>query len=54
MNEFYPIFQKIKQAIEEAKEVMVISHQNPDGDALGSLLGIDYYLTQKRDPHKLF
>lgn len=54
MIEFYPLFQKIKEAINKANEVIVISHQNPDGDALGSLLGMGYYLTYDNTPHALF
>jgi len=54
MIEFYPLFQKIKEAINKANEVIVISHQNPDGDALGSLLGMGYYLTLDNTPHTLF
>lgn len=54
MIEFYPIFQKIKEAINKANEVIVVAHQNPDGDALGSLLGMSHYLTLNNTPHTLF
>jgi bifunctional oligoribonuclease and PAP phosphatase NrnA len=54
MVEFYPIFQRIKDEITKTKEVLVIAHQNPDGDALGSLLGIRYYLQQLNVNYKLF
>ena len=54
MNQFYPTFQKIKEEIEKANEVIVITHQNPDGDALGSLLGMGHFLKSTDTPHVLF
>jgi phosphoesterase RecJ-like protein len=54
MTEFYPLFQKIKEEISKTKEVLVITHQNPDGDALGSLLGIRYFLKHYGVDYQLF
>ncbi|MCH7492559.1 bifunctional oligoribonuclease/PAP phosphatase NrnA [Patescibacteria group bacterium] len=54
MMEFYPLFQKIKEEIEKAQKVVVIAHQNPDGDTLGALLGIAHYLKLNNTDHKLF
>jgi phosphoesterase RecJ-like protein len=54
MTEFYPFFQKIKDEIAKAKSVLVITHQNPDGDALGSLLGLRHYLVHHRIAYQLF
>lgn len=54
MTEFYPVFQKIKDEIAKNKEVLVIAHKNPDGDALGSLLGLRYFLQVNRIGYKLF
>ncbi|MDP2684640.1 MAG: bifunctional oligoribonuclease/PAP phosphatase NrnA [bacterium] len=54
MIEFYPIFQKIEEHIKKAERVIVISHQNPDGDAVGSLLGMGYFLEHYKTKHVLF
>ncbi|MBU0597795.1 bifunctional oligoribonuclease/PAP phosphatase NrnA [Patescibacteria group bacterium] len=54
MTEFFPIFQKIKDEIDKANKVIVITHQNPDGDALGSLLGMHHYLRLVKTDHTLF
>lgn len=54
MKEFYPIFRKIEEHIKKADKVMVISHQNPDGDAVGSLLGMSHFLEHYKTPHTLF
>ncbi|MFA6098933.1 MAG: bifunctional oligoribonuclease/PAP phosphatase NrnA [Patescibacteria group bacterium] len=54
MTEFYPIFQKIKEEISKANKILVIAHQHPDGDALGSLLGMGYYLRLAKKEHTLF
>ncbi|MFA5134806.1 MAG: bifunctional oligoribonuclease/PAP phosphatase NrnA [Patescibacteria group bacterium] len=54
MVEFYPLFQKIKEEAVKARSAIVISHQNPDGDAIGSLLGMSYFLDQNEVMHELF
>lgn len=54
MTEFYPAFQKIKEEISKAREIIVITHRHPDGDALGSLLGMGHYLTLARASYTLF
>ena len=33
-------YEKIKEVIQEAKKILIISHVNPDGDALGSTCGL--------------
>ena len=33
-------YEEIKEVIQEAKKVLIISHVNPDGDALGSTCGL--------------
>lgn len=33
-------FEKIKEVIKESKKILIISHVNPDGDALGSTCGL--------------
>ncbi len=54
MTELYPLFQKVKDAIDGAQRVMIIGHQNPDGDALGSMLGFAHYCVHTDTTHRLF
>ncbi|MFH1207218.1 MAG: bifunctional oligoribonuclease/PAP phosphatase NrnA [Patescibacteria group bacterium] len=54
MNELHPIFNKIQEEITKAASILVISHQNPDGDAVGSLMGISHYLQYRQKVHVLF
>lgn len=35
---------QIKELIEESNSILLLTHENPDGDAIGSVLGIYYYL----------
>lgn len=37
----------IKKLIHDPKNIVVIGHKNPDGDAIGSTLGLSNYLRQK-------
>jgi len=39
-------FQKINPLLKEAKNVLIASHENPDADAVGSVLGLDFGLRQ--------
>jgi bifunctional oligoribonuclease and PAP phosphatase NrnA len=41
-----PTTQDIKQAIDQAEEILVITHVDPDGDALGSLTAVGLALKQ--------
>ena len=54
MNEFYPLFQKIRHEVDKAQSVVVITHKHPDGDALGSLHGMSHFLDHLDTPHTLF
>ncbi len=54
MKEFASHFQKIKEEISRAQKILVIAHQNPDGDAIGSLLGMGHYLRLVKTEHTLF
>lgn len=38
--------QDIKQLLSSAKKVVIVPHKNPDGDAMGSSLGLCHYLTK--------
>lgn len=54
MTQLYPLFQKVKDAIDGAERVVIIGHQNPDGDALGSMLGFAHYCVHTDTTHRLF
>ena len=36
---------EIKQLLEKPKKIVIVPHKNPDGDAMGSSLGLCHYLT---------
>lgn len=38
------MFEKIKAKIEKADNILILTHSNPDGDALGSTVGFKYLL----------
>ncbi|MFP4544944.1 MAG: DHH family phosphoesterase [Candidatus Kapaibacterium sp.] len=40
-------FKKAREIIEKHNNIIVTTHRNPDGDAIGSALGIFYYLKDK-------
>ncbi|MFA6304162.1 MAG: bifunctional oligoribonuclease/PAP phosphatase NrnA [Patescibacteria group bacterium] len=46
--------QKIKTAIDGAQKILLIGHQKPDGDALGALIAMAYFLKQNRKDYALF
>ncbi|MFC1687891.1 bifunctional oligoribonuclease/PAP phosphatase NrnA [Patescibacteria group bacterium] len=54
MREFASQFQDIKSRIEDAKNILIISHQKPDGDALGSSLALSHYLDHLEKEHTCF
>lgn len=37
--------QVVKELLKSPKNIVIIGHRNPDGDALGSCLGLSYYLS---------
>lgn len=48
------LFDKAHTAISSASSVLVVMHQHPDGDALGSALSLSHYLDATNKPHDLF
>ena len=34
------VLEQIKELIQKAKSILIITHENPDGDAVGSSLGL--------------
>ena len=47
MKEFLEKFKKIKDTIEKNENIILVAHINPDGDAVGSGLGL--FLTLKEN-----
>jgi phosphoesterase RecJ-like protein len=45
---------KIQQALQQAKRVVVISHEHPDGDTLGASLAFSHWLQIMNKDHQLF
>ncbi|TSC56081.1 MAG: phosphoesterase RecJ domain-containing protein [Parcubacteria group bacterium Gr01-1014_18] len=45
---------KILAAIENAVHILLVTHQKPDGDALGSVLALSHFLESKGKRHKIF
>lgn len=44
----------IFQQIQKARNVLVITHQNPDGDAVGSALAFSHYFDRVKKPHQIY
>ena len=40
-------FEALKSLLKAPKITVIVPHENPDGDAIGSALGLQQYLTQK-------
>ncbi|MEM6722918.1 MAG: DHH family phosphoesterase [Bacteroidota bacterium] len=40
--------QELKEFLSTPRKVAIVSHRNPDGDAIGSTLGLFHYLSRKR------
>jgi bifunctional oligoribonuclease and PAP phosphatase NrnA len=38
---------KVKTVLEESKNIVIVTHKNPDGDAIGSSMGLYHYLVLK-------
>ena len=41
------IIKEIKETFSSSKKIVIISHHNPDGDAIGSVLGLYIFLKKK-------
>lgn len=40
-------FEELTQFLEKPRNIVIIGHKNPDGDAMGSTLGLKHYLDKK-------
>ena len=47
----YEAFKDIKKKLAIPKNIAIVTHKNPDGDAIGSSLGLFHYL--KKYNHKV-
>lgn len=47
-------FKKIDQEIKKAKNILLLSHRAPDGDAIGALLALNYYLKKRNKKTYIF
>lgn len=54
MLEYNDLFKEIHQEILLAKNILIITHKNPDGDCLGAGCGFGNYLSQINKSHTLF
>lgn len=41
-------FNQIKKEVKEAKNILILTHRAPDGDAIGSSLALNLYLTRRK------
>jgi len=48
------LFSKARDILHAANRVLVVMHQRPDGDALGSATALSLYLDDVQKPHDLF
>ncbi|MCX6813942.1 MAG: bifunctional oligoribonuclease/PAP phosphatase NrnA [Candidatus Azambacteria bacterium] len=46
-------FKEIEKIISKAGRILAVSHQGPDGDAIGSLAAFGFYLKKIKKPHYL-
>ena len=54
MKEFSRQFEEIKEHIDRANSILIISHQKPDGDTLGAALGLSHFLDSLGKQHTCF
>jgi phosphoesterase RecJ-like protein len=47
-------FKKTDKEIKKAKNILLVSHRAPDGDAIGALLALNYYLKKKNKKTYIF
>ena len=46
-------FREIEKIILKVKSILAVTHQNPDADAIGSLVALGFYLKKIKKPHYL-
>lgn len=50
----HQLFREVREAIEKASRIMIVTHQRPDGDALGSALAFSQYLDHLQKVHDVY
>lgn len=53
-NELNKLFLQVQSALQKAEKVIIVMHQRPDGDALGSSLALSHYCDAENIPHDIF
>ena len=48
------IAKQIFKEIEQANKILLVPHQDPDGDALGSISSFSYFLKNINKPHSVY
>jgi len=54
MFQHLSVIQQIKQLLEQATGILVITHQHPDGDGLGAMSALAQYLKKSDKNYTLF
>jgi len=54
MMNYAEIIYRIKQVVDQAGSILIITHQKPDGDGLGAISALAFYLTSQRKNYQLF
>lgn len=57
MTEQHPqheLFEKAHELLQNADKIVIVAHQRPDGDALGSALALSEYLKHLQKDHEIF
>lgn len=54
MKEFHSLFREIHTTFKGADRILIVAHQKPDGDALGSTLALAHYLAHLGKTHVCF
>ncbi|MFH1173043.1 MAG: DHH family phosphoesterase, partial [bacterium] len=52
--DYRPIYQKIFERINQANNILLLTHQKPDGDALGSIGALADYLQKKGQAYQVY
>lgn len=50
----YELFEKAHQLLKNANKIVIVAHQRPDGDTIGSALALSEYLKHLEKDHEIF
>ncbi|MBU1075312.1 hypothetical protein KJ705_04495, partial [Patescibacteria group bacterium] len=54
MHQNASLYKEIFKRLSESERTLVIAHQNPDGDAVGSMLALAHFLDQTTGNNHIF